>query len=207
MVKKLERYFSQNLGAEHIIFTGVARTAITVLLKALGLSSEDEVIVPAFICSAVGGAVIRSGAKPVYVDVDKNNFNVTIDGIKNILTERTKALIISHTYGFHQDAEIYRKLCDEKGLYLIEDCVSSFILDYSMGDKKIVGDAAVFSIYKMVVNTGGAFIATRNKELASNFRQELTKYKRDIGKIKFYRRLYSYFYSLCYSIFEIYGLK
>jgi dTDP-4-amino-4,6-dideoxygalactose transaminase len=207
MVCSLEKYFSTNIGVDNIIFTGMARIAITATLKALGVSSGDEVVIPAFICSAVEKAVTATGAKPVYVDLGQNDLNISAEEIDRVLSERTKAIIVNHTYGYYVDAEKIKRLCDERRLFLIEDCVSSFSVDYRYSGKRVHGDAAIFSIYKMLVNTGGSFIATDNRELAVRCRRELDMLKGITERTTIFRRLYSNAYTLWYSIFETYGLR
>ncbi|MCK4792263.1 MAG: DegT/DnrJ/EryC1/StrS aminotransferase family protein, partial [Desulfobacteraceae bacterium] len=151
LVNRLEKYLGENVGTDNIVFTGLTRTSITVALKAMGISAGDEVIMPAFICRAVEKAVILSGAKPVYVDLNRNSLDINMVDMKKVLSNRSRALIVNHSFGYQADAEKFRRFCDDNNLYLIEDCVSSFVVDYQDERKKIYGDIAVFSIYKMLV--------------------------------------------------------
>ena len=207
LVDTLEKRLGKNVGTDNIILTGLTRTSITVALKAMGISAGDEVIMPAFICRVVEKAVILSGAKPVYVDLIRNSLDINMEDLKKVLSNRSRALIVNHTFGYQADAEKFRRFCDDHKLYLIEDCVSSFVVDYQDDRKKIYGDIAVFSIYKMLVNTGGSFIATCNQSLAVRCREELVKLEASSEKRRLSKRLYANSYNLFYSIFQIYGLR
>lgn len=206
-VDTLEKHFRQKVGTDYIVLTGLARTSITVALKAMQITAGDEVIMPAFICRAVRKAVILSGAQPVYVDLDRNSLDIGLENVNKVLSARSRVLILNHTFGYQADAEQYRRYCDDNNLYLIEDCVSSFVVDYQDVRKKIYGDIAVFSIYKILINTGGSFIATANQGLALRCREELAQLEASSEKISLPKRTYANLYNLFYSIFKIYGLR
>ena len=105
LVNTLEEYLGKNIGIDNIIFTGLTRTSITVALKAMGISAGDEVIMPAFICRAVEKAVILSGAKPVYVDLNRNSLDINMQDVKKALSKRSRALIVNHTFGYQTDVK------------------------------------------------------------------------------------------------------
>lgn len=204
LIKRLERYFVENLGVKHIILTGMGRTAITVALRAFGVVSDDEVIIPAFICPAVERAVRLSGAKPVFADVNENSFSITIEEIEKVISPKTKGIIINHTYGFPADTEAFRRFCDERGVFLIEDCVSSY---GNYDGNKIVGDIAIFSLYKIVVNTGGGFIATNDSKLASQCKLEMKSLEKETNRQSLFKCSYTIMHNLFSSLYEVFGIR
>ena len=87
----------------------------------MDLNSDDEIIIPSFTIISCLGAVVRSGGKPVFCDVDEFSWNMTLDDIKKVKTNKTKAIVMVHTYGLVADAENIEKYCNENNIYLIED--------------------------------------------------------------------------------------
>lgn len=204
---RLEKYLRDSLRVRHIVLTGMGRSAITAGLKAMGISKGDEVIIPAFICPAVERAVRKSGATPVYADIGGNSFNLTVEGVERVLSNRCRAVLVSHTYGYPADAKRFRELCDKTGLFLIEDCVSSFERYCIDRNSQIYGDIAIFSIYKAVVNTGGGFVATNDDGLALLCRRELEKLMKDTEKATLFQEAYSAVHNLFSSLYEVYGIR
>ncbi len=204
---KLEKYFRECIGVRNVVLTGMGRSAIVAGLKAMGISKGDEVVIPAFICPAVERAIRKSGATPVYVDIGGNSFNLTVEGVERVLSNRCRAVLVSHTYGYPADAKGFRELCDKKGLFLIEDCVSSFERYCIDRNSQIYGDIAIFSIYKAVVNIGGGFVATNDDGLALRCRGELEKLMKDTEKATLFQESYSAVHNLFSSIYEVYGIR
>lgn len=207
IVDRLEKYLGDSLRVRHIVLTGMGRSAIVAGLKAMGVSKGDEVVIPAFICPAVERAIRKSGATPVYADVDGNSFGLTVEGVERVLSDRCKAVLVSHTYGYPADAKGLRDLCDKRRLFLIEDCVSSFERYCIDRSSQIYGDVAIFSIYKTVVNTGGGFIAANDEGLALRCRRELEKLTEDTEKATSFQQAYSAVHNLFSSIYEVYGIR
>ncbi|MDH5414863.1 MAG: DegT/DnrJ/EryC1/StrS aminotransferase family protein [Flavobacteriaceae bacterium] len=204
--RRLEKYFSEYLGVNHIILTGMGRTGITVGLRAFGISPGDEVIIPAFICPAVEDAVMASGARVVYADVDIGSFNLTLDNVKEVISNKTRVIIVNHTFGVPANIDEFRIFCDEKGLFLIEDCVSSYGANYDGRKVGTFGDIAIFSVYKILLNTGGGFVAIRDNALASSYYMELKKLIDETGKSKKSQKFYSSVHNLLSSFQEVYGV-
>ena len=102
------------------------RVALYATLKALGIGPGDEVIVPGYTCWVVPGPVLFTGAKPVYVDIEPEFYTAPVELYAEHITPRTKAILVQHTYGFAAQAAAVRRLADERGLAMIEDCCHSF---------------------------------------------------------------------------------
>src|SRR5438309_12079248 len=120
-VDAFERALGQAVHAPHATAFGTGRVALWAILHALGLDEEDEVVLPGYTCVAVPNAVRFAGARPRYADIDPLTFNVTAETCERVLTRRTRALIVAHTYGLPAPMGELRELAEARGLYLIED--------------------------------------------------------------------------------------
>lgn len=159
--KEMCKYIGLNNDSAIALSNGTS--AIYLALKTLGIkTSLDEVIIPSYVCSAVINAVFLSGAKPVIVDIDKIDFNITFDEIKKKINKNTKYLIIPHTFGV--PANVIR--IKELGIPIIEDCaqaIGSKINDTHVG---LFGDIGIFSFYasKVITTGNGGMLFSRNSE-------------------------------------------
>lgn len=102
------------------------RVALYALLKALGIGPGDEVIVPGYTCVMVPGPVLYVGARPVYVDIEPEFYTTPAAAVAAAITPRTKAILVQHTYGFAAPVAEIRRLADQRGLTVIEDCCHTF---------------------------------------------------------------------------------
>lgn len=171
-VADFERAFADYIGVEHAVSVNSGTSALFIALKALGIGPGHEVIVPAFGYIAIPNAVTATGAKPVFVDVDRGTFNIDPRLIK--ITRRTKAIIGVHTYGI---------LCDigqlkAKGVPVIEDAAEA------LGGRAIkmagaLGDIGCFSLFanKDITGGEGGVITTNNHKLAREMRLLKDQYR------------------------------
>lgn len=119
------------------------RTALYLLLKSLKVEG-GEVVIQAFTCSVVPGAIIEAGATPVYCDIDET---YNLDPANLTITDKTKAVIIQHTFGTPANYSVIKAICDKKNVPLIEDCAHfskpfGNLYFYSFGRDKSI--AAIF---------------------------------------------------------------
>ena len=121
IVKEFEKKFSEKMGVNYSVAVFNGTVALELCIKTLGLKEGDEVIVTprTFIASASCCAWYR--IKPVFVDVDRNSQNITLETIKTSITDKTKAIILVHLAGWSCNVEEICNYCREKGIYIIED--------------------------------------------------------------------------------------
>jgi dTDP-4-amino-4,6-dideoxygalactose transaminase len=125
-------------------------------LRTLGIGPGDEVVVPARSFVASAGCVVMCGAKPVFADVDPVSQNVTAATIAQVLTSRTRAIIVVHLGGFPCPMDEIGILAEQSQLYLIEDCAQAHGATYRGRPVGSFGDAAVFSFCTdKIMSTGG----------------------------------------------------
>lgn len=134
------------------------RVALSSILKAMGIGKGDEVALQAFTCIAVPEAVLSTEAKPVYVDIEHDGFNMEPGDLLEKITRKTRAVIIQHTYGIPADVEAIKEVADKYGIPLIEDCCHTLSSTF---DGRTVGSFGVASFYSfewgkpLVVGVGG----------------------------------------------------
>ncbi len=127
MGKELETFetqFAQYLGVKYCVGLNSGLDALTLAVRALGIGSGDEVIVPAntYIASVLG--ITENGATPVFVEPDEY-FCLDADKIESVITPRTKAILPVHLYGQPCDMRKICTIAEKHGLYIIEDCAQS----------------------------------------------------------------------------------
>lgn len=146
-VKDFETAFAAYLGMQHVIACGNGTDSIEILLKAMGVGTGDEVIVPAASWISTSEAVSTVGATPVFVDVEADYSTIDATLIAAAITPKTKAIIPVHLYGHPADMPAIMLIAKKHGLRVIEDCAQAH---GAAIDGKMVGsfaDAASFSFY------------------------------------------------------------
>ena len=157
-----KKYFDREYG----VALSNGSTALEVALKLLNLKENDEVILPSFTIVSCLAAVIRTGATPVFCDVDKESWNMSLSDIKKVKTKNTKAVIMVHTYGLTANAVEISEFCNSNNIYLIEDAAEAHgqIID----EKKCgsFGDISVMSFYanKHITSGKGGMLLTNSKD-------------------------------------------
>lgn len=143
-IAKLEGWFTQYFDREKAISFRSGRDSLYALLKAFQIGVHDEVIVQAFTCVAVANAVVWSGAKPVYVDIDEN-YGINPKNLKSKITSKTKAIVVQHTFGIPSNLSEICDIARKKGVVIIEDCAHVIGGEYKNEKLGTWGDAAFFS--------------------------------------------------------------
>ena len=157
--KLFEKEFGEKIGSEKVLITNCCTSALYMSMKILGIGRGDEVIIPSVNFIGCSNAVIDSGAKPVFADVDLNTLNIIPSEISRLKNERTKAVILLH-YGGHpcNMNEIFE---NTEGLYIIEDSANSIVSKYKGKNCGTFGDIGCFSFDAMkilAVGDGGAIV-------------------------------------------------
>ena len=164
------------VGSDSLFFFNRGREAIYIALHALGISQADEVLVQAMTCSAVVTPVLCLGAKPIYVDVSKDTFNIDIEDLKKKISPKTKALIVQHTFGKFAEIEKIQKICKANDIKIIEDCAHLFRSDIKDTVVGKFSDISIFSFAqdKAISSVTGGLLVVNNPE---NFEKVKILYK------------------------------
>lgn len=168
-----EKSFAEYCGAKYCVGVGNGLDALMLILKALGIGENDEVIVPSNTYIATALAVTYVGAKPVFVEPDINTFNINTNLIESSITKKTKAIIPVHLYGQACDMDPIMRVANNYSLKVIEDCAQAHGATYKGQKVGTFGDAAGFSFYpgKNLGALGDAgAVVTNNLDLARKIR-------------------------------------
>lgn len=171
--KEFEKAFAEYCGVEYCVGVGNGLDALMLILKALGIGTGDEVIIPSNTFIATALAVTYTGAVPIFVEPDIRTFNINPYLIETTITERTKAIIPVHLYGQACDMEPIMKIARKYHLQVVEDCAQAHGAAYKGKRVGSFGIAAGFSFYpgKNLGALGDAgAVVTSDRELADRVR-------------------------------------
>lgn len=153
-VKELEHQLAEYVGVKHCITCANGTDALILALRAWGIGQGDAVFVPDFTFFASGECVSVCGAMPVFVDVEKDTFNLSPEKLRNAISQvlkegkyEPKAIIAVDLFGQPADYKVIRKIADEYGLLILEDGAQGF--GGAMGDKRACsfGDISTTSFF------------------------------------------------------------
>ncbi len=167
-IKKFEKKFSDFTKIKYSISVSNGTCAIHLALVALGIKKNDEVIVPSFTYVATVNPILYTGAKPIFVDSNPENFQFCLSEIKKKITKKTKAIICPHLYGNMPNMHELCKITKKQKIFLIEDCAEALGSYFNKKHAGNFGDIATFSFYgNKTISTGeGGMVCTNNKNLA-----------------------------------------
>ncbi len=170
--KELEQKFAEYVGVKHAICVSNCTAALHLALLALDIGPGDEVIVPDFTFPATAHAVMYVGAKPVFVDVELNTYNLDPNKIKEKITTRTKAIIPVHAFGLCAEMDEINKIAKEHNLKVIEDAACAAGSTYNNKKSGSMNDIGCFSFHakKSITSGEGGMITTNDDTLAEKMR-------------------------------------
>ena len=164
--RNLERKFQDIFPKKDVFLFNRGREAMHFLFQSIPLQKDDEVILQGFTCIAVVAPILWSKAKPVFVDMKRETFNINLEKLKEVITPKTKVIVIQHTFGNLVNMEEVRKIIDEENkereknrkILLLEDCAHLF--DSTNKDLGKYSDAFFFSFAqdKAISCTQGALL-------------------------------------------------
>jgi dTDP-4-amino-4,6-dideoxygalactose transaminase len=173
-IEALENEIAAYVHSQHGIAMSSGTDAILCALMALGIGPGDEVVTTAYSFFATAGCVRRLGAKPVFVDIDPVSKNMTPEQMGKALTPRTKAVIAVHLFGRCADVPGMRKICDPRGIPVIEDAAQALGARLQGRMAGSMGQIACFSFFPSknlgAVGDGG-FVSTDDDALAAKMRR------------------------------------
>lgn len=146
-VQQFEQAFAQYLGIKHVMSCGNGTDSLEILLKAYGIGTGDEVIVPAMSWISTSEVVSAVGARPVFVDIDPVYYTIDPSKIEAAITSRTKAIIPVHLYGQPADMDPIMNVAATHNLIVIEDCAQAHGALYNGKMVGTIGHASSFSFY------------------------------------------------------------
>lgn len=172
-VSELEAAIRGGTGARHAVACGSGSAALTLALAALGIGRGDEVIVPAFGCQPVAGAVVNAGAVPVFADVGERTWVIDPAAVAAAVTPRTVAVLPVHVFSVMADMPCLTALARRHGLKVVEDAAVAAGAVLGTVPAGCLGDAGVFSFspFKPFGTCGeGGIVLTGDAEVARRCR-------------------------------------
>lgn len=172
-VTKFEESIASYLGVNHAIGLASGTDALVLALRALNIGAGDEVIIPAYTFFATAGTVMSVGAKPVFVDVDPQSYQINVNRIAAAITPKTKAIIPVHLYGHPAEMNPIFAIAREHNLKMIEDNAQGFGAEYLGAKTGSLGDIGCLSFFP--TKNLGAFgdagmVVTNDPALAERMR-------------------------------------
>jgi len=167
--RKLEEEFARYCEVKHGVAVNSGTAALQLSLLAFGIERGDEVITVPHTYIATANAISFTGAKPVFVDVDKETYTMNPKNIEKKITKKTKAIIPVHIYGHPADMKPIIEIANKYDLRVIEDACQAHGAKYYNKRVGSLGDAACFSFYpskNMTVCGDGGIIVTNNETVA-----------------------------------------
>lgn len=166
-VSKFEESIASYLGMNYAIGLASGTDALVLALRALNIGAGDEVIIPAYTFFATAGTVMSVGAKPVFVDVDPQSYQIDVSKIKSAITPKTKAIIPVHLYGHPAEMNPILEIARERGLKIIEDNAQGFGAEYQGTKTATFGDIGCLSFFptKNLGAYGDAGMVVTNDEV------------------------------------------
>lgn len=184
-VFKFEEEFARYCGAKCAVSTNSGTSALRLSLLALGIKQGDEVITTPASFVATANAVLHVNATPVFADIDLETYNIDPELAKRKITEKTRAVIPVHLYGFPADMDSIMEISQNHGLAVVEDACQAHGAEVMGRKAGTIGDAGCFSFYpskNMTVCGDGGMVVTNDEELAKTVAK-----LRDCGRASHYK--------------------
>ena len=165
-VQEFESSLRTFLNVKHVISVNSGTAALHAALLALDIKTGDEVLLPSFTFVATANAVVASGAKPVFVDINTKDYTIDLYDLKKKISKKSKAIIPVHLYGHPADLTELNEIANQYSIYIIEDACQSLGSTYKNKQTGTFGTMGCFSMYASKVLTageGGAIVTNEDK--------------------------------------------
>ena len=171
-VKELEDKIAAYLGVKYAIGVTNCTSALHLSLLSIGVKEGDEVLVADYTFPATGHAVLYCRAHPVFIDIDKNTYNINPSLLKNKINRKTKVIIPVHTFGQPAEMDEIMDIAKKHNLMVIEDAACALGAKYKNKYAGTIGDLGCFSFHaRKGITTGeGGLVVTNNQNLAEKVR-------------------------------------
>lgn len=169
-VEQYQREFARYFGADRAFAFWKGRVGLYALLRALNVGDGDEVVLPGYTCVMNVNPVKYVGARPVYVDIEPETFNMNVDLLPDKITDKTRVIIAQHTYGYPCDMDAIMSIAGNRNIPVVEDCCLAFGSTYRGRLVGTIGLAGYFSSqWNKSYTTGlGGMVITSDAGLAGH---------------------------------------
>lgn len=172
--RKFENDFANYIGVKYCVGVGNGLDGLTLALRAMGVSKDDEVILPSHTFIATALAISNIGAVPVFVEPNEEDFTIDVNKIEEKITSKTKAIIAVHLYGQCADMDPIMEIANKHNIMVLEDAAQAHGATYKGRKAGSLGHIAEFSFYpgkNLGAMGDGGCLTTNNEELAIKVRK------------------------------------
>ena len=171
-VLEFEGLIAEYTGAKHAICVDSCTAALHLSLLALDIGKGDEVITTPFTFAATGNTIIHTGAKPVFVDIKRDTYNIDPQKIEAAITPRTRAIMPVHYAGQPCEMDAIMEIAEKHNLFVIEDAAHAIGAEYKGRKIGVIGKSTCFSFYvtKNITTGEGGAITTDDDKFAERLR-------------------------------------
>lgn len=190
-IQKFEKGLGDLLNESFVVSTSDMSAAMFMALYLSGIRKGDEVLTTAFACMSSNSPIHAIGATPVWVDLAPGSFHMDPAHLEELITEKTKAVLLYHTAGYPANSKAISEICKRHGIALIEDCDNAFLAENQDGLSGSYGDFSVHSFYpNRLINAieGGALVCKKKDDFdracrLRRFGVDPTTFRNNIGEI------------------------
>ncbi len=177
MTANLEKRFAEMMGSAYVYGCASGTAAIHCAIAAIDPEPGDEIITSAITDMGAITPIVYQGAIPMFADVDPDTGNLTAEAIERCISERTKAIVVTHLFGYPADMKGIMALADKHGIPVIEDCAQAYSASI---DGKLVGTLGAIGCFSLQqgkhITTGeGGLVVTDDENLARRLRLFINK--------------------------------
>ncbi len=167
-LKEFEKRIADFVGVKYAVAVNSGTSALHLIIRSLGIEKGDEIITTPFSFISSSNCILFEGARPVFVDIHHETFNIDPSRIEEKITKRTKAILAVDVFGEPADWQALQKIAKKHKLLLVEDSAEALGTEYQSRKCGSFGIAGVFGFYpnKQIVTGEGGMIVTNNKKLA-----------------------------------------
>ena len=163
-----EKAFAEHLGLRHGVAVNSGTSALHLAVRSLGLKAGDEMITSPFTFVATANCALFEGARPVFVDIDEQTWNVDVAQLEAAVTQRTRLLMPVHIFGRPMPMDTVMEIAARRGIPVVEDACEALGATYKGCQVGTFGAASTFAFYpnKQMTTGEGGMIVTRDDHLA-----------------------------------------
>ncbi|MFA5317860.1 MAG: DegT/DnrJ/EryC1/StrS family aminotransferase [Patescibacteria group bacterium] len=166
-IEEFEKLFAKHIRTKYACAVSSGTAGLHLIMIATDIKSGDEVITTPFSFIASANSILYVGAKPVFVDINPNTYNIDVNKIEEKITKKTKAILVVHIFGQTADMKPIKAIAKKYKLKIIEDACESISASYDGQQAGTFGESAVFAFYpnKQLTTGEGGMIVTNKKKI------------------------------------------
>ncbi len=193
--QEFEERMAEYIGVKYAVAVSSGTSALHILIRALGVGPEDEVLVPSFTFASTVNVALYEKARPVFVDIEPETYNLDPNDLQKKITKKTKAVLGVDVFGHPAEWDEILKVSERYNLKIIDDSCEALGAEYKGRKIGQFGDAACFAFYpnKQITTGEGGIIVTNNSEIHSLARSLRNQGRDEMGAWLEHKRLgYNY---------------